>query len=304
MELIQQKKPALLVLAAGMGSRYGGLKQIDAMGPSGQTMPDYAVEDALRAGFGKVIFVIRQDFEKEFRSRIGCKYEDRIDTRYAYQSMDELPSGFSAPEGRTKPWGTAHAVWVARQHCDEPFAVINADDFYSADAYHQMAHFLSAGLACATLRIGMVGYHLTNTLSPHGSVNRGVCCVRDGNLLNVEEFTEIKYDKDGVLRGNGLNGTRQTLSESTVVSMNFWGFSPDIFSCLTKHFTEFLENYGTEAKSECYLPSVVNALVSSGRVSCPVLETKSPWFGVTYPEDKASVVENIKQLTQSGYSYA
>jgi dTDP-glucose pyrophosphorylase len=291
-------QPTLVLLAAGMGSRYGGLKQLDAMGPSGQTMIDYAVEDAIRAGFGKVVFVIRKDFEAVFRSQVGETHRSRIDVRYAFQDLYDLPGEHTVPTGRTKPWGTAHAVRAARACIAEPFAVINADDFYGREAYAQMAEYLTGQTNHSTLVVGMVGYILKNTLSPHGTVNRGVCSLNDSTLQTVEEYTQIGRDADGVLRGNDLSGTRAPLAENTVVSMNFWGFTPAIFKPLEARFEAFLRARGHEDKSEYYLPSLVDSLIAEGAVTCPVLQTESPWFGVTYPEDKAHVVTSIRELEQ------
>ncbi len=311
-------QPTLVLLAAGMGSRYGGLKQLDAMGPSGQTMIDYAVEDACRAGFGKVVFVIRKDFEEAFRTQVGERHSDQIDVCYAFQDLHDLPGSHTVPEGRTKPWGTAHAVRAARDCIAEPFAVINADDFYGREAYAQMATHLqalgheaegesNAGVrertrheAGNTLAASMVGYILHHTLSPHGTVNRGICSLKDGNLQSVEEYTSIGVDADGALRGENLACERVPLSKDAVVSMNFWGFSPAIFEPLEARFEAFVQARGGEEKSEYYLPSLVDSLIQEGAVECPVLQTESPWFGVTYPEDKARVVESIQKLTDAG----
>lgn len=293
-------QPTLVLLAAGMGSRYGGLKQLDAMGPSGQTMIDYAVTDARRAGFGKVVFVIRKDFEEAFRTQVGEKHSDRIDVRYAFQDLHDLPSGHSLPEGRTKPWGTAHAVRAARDCVAEPFAVINADDFYGREAYAQMAAHLSGRSNSEALTASMVGYILKNTLSPHGNVNRGICSIQEGLLQSVEEYTSIGYDEDGVLSGDNMAGQRVELPSDAVVSMNFWGLTPAIFEPLEARFEAFLQERRDEEKAEYYLPSLVDSLIQEGAVTCPVLQTESPWFGVTYPEDKARVVESIQQLTDAG----
>ncbi len=296
----QSMKPALLLLAAGMGSRYGGLKQLDPMGPSGQTMVDYAVLDAERAGFGKIVFVIREDFEAAFRQQVGKRYEDRIEVRYAFQRLEDLPEPFSLPEGRSKPWGTAHAVRAAREVIEEPFAVINADDFYGREAYRQMAAYLSGPTQTETLHTSMVGYVLKNTLSPHGTVNRGICEIDQGKLRRVEEYTGIGWDEDGALRGDNRQGQRSKLAPDAIVSMNFWGFSPEIFEPLEEGFRKFLSEHGDEMKSEYYLPSLVDALIRRGQTSCPVLQTDSPWFGVTYPEDKARVVASLYELTEAG----
>jgi NDP-sugar pyrophosphorylase family protein len=294
------QQPALLLLAAGLGSRYGGLKQLDAMGPSGQTMIDYAVFDAIRAGFGKVVFVIRKDFEAEFREKVGRRYEGQIAVEYAFQGLNDLPDGYTVPEGRSKPWGTAHAVRAAREVINEPFAVINADDFYGREAYAQMAEHLKAIENLKTLSLSMVGYVLKNTLSPHGTVNRGICRIEDGKLQSVEEYTSIGIDADGVLRGEALDGARVELQGDAIVSMNFWGFSPALFQPLEAAFEAFLAQRGKEMKSEYYLPSLVDQLIKDGRANCPALKTDSPWFGVTYTEDKSRVVESIRELTEAG----
>lgn len=291
-------QPTLLLLAAGMGSRYGGLKQLDAMGPSGQTMIDYAVIDAIRAGFGKVVFVIRKDFEAAFREQVGERLAGKIEIAYAFQDLHDLPGDYTLPEGRTKPWGTAHAVRAARDCIAEPFAVINADDFYGREAYAQMAGHLQD--LNNLLAVSMVGYTLRHTLSPHGTVNRGICSLQCGLLQSVEEYTTIGVDADGQLRGDNLSGERLPLSRGAVVSMNFWGFSPGIFDPLEAGFEAFLRQRGHEAKSEYYLPSLVDELIRTGAVECPVLRTESSWFGVTYPEDKARVVESIRDLTDAG----
>ena len=302
-------QPTLLLLAAGMGSRYGGLKQLDAIGPSGETMIDYAVKDACRAGFAKVVFVIRKDFEEDFRRQIGDKNAGKIELDYAFQDLHDLPRDHTPPEGRTKPWGTAHAVRAARNNITEPFAVINADDFYGREAYAQMAEQLQAIGAHSPdqssetgreLSACMVGYTLRNTLSPHGMVNRGICALDGGKLQSVQEYTAIGKDADGQLSGENLQNERVPLSAEAVVSMNFWGFTPAIFEQLEAHFEAFLQANAQEPKSEYYLPSLIDSLIKTGEVECSVLQTKSPWFGVTYPEDKARVIECIQKLTDAG----
>jgi len=293
-------QPTLLILAAGMGSRYGGLKQLDAMGPSGQTMLDYAVEDAIRAGFGKVVFVIRKDFEDAFREQVGERYSTRIQVEYAFQQLDDLPEGFQVPTERTKPWGTGHAVRAARHCIAEPFAVINADDFYGREAYATIAQHLSLLTDLDKLELCMVGYPLQNTLSPHGSVNRGICEIDQGQLVGVEEYTGICVDADGRLRGNALDQTRKPLAADCLVSMNFWGFTPALFTHLEAAFIDFLTAEIETPKSEFYIPSLIDQLVKDGVAPCPVLTADSPWFGVTYPEDKARVVADIKKLTDAG----
>jgi len=292
----------LLVLAAGMGSRYGGLKQMDPMGPSGETVLDYSVFDAIRAGFERVVFIIREDFAEAFKTGVGGRFAGRIQVDYAFQRLDDLPAGFSIPAGRSKPWGTAHAVRAARDSVKEPFAVINADDFYGRDSYERAAAFLKSPAAANGMsHYAMVGYPLENTLSDHGDVNRGIC-VRDsaGLLTQVEEYVSIEREADGVVRGNALDGTRRVIPEATPVSMNFWAFTPCFFQNLEDEFIAFLSARGLEEKSECYIPSVVDSLIRAGKADCRVLETTSQWFGVTYPEDKPHVVGSIQSLIDAG----
>lgn len=295
-------KPTLLVLAAGMGSRYGGLKQMDPMGPNGETVLDYSVFDAIRAGFGKVVFVIREDFAEAFKEGVGARFAGRIEVDYAFQKLDDLPQGFEVPEGRTKPWGTAHAVRAARHVIDGPFAVVNADDFYGADAYAVIARwFGNLGQPGGKSRYSMVGYPLRNTLSDHGAVNRGICRTGDDRLLSdVEEVVDIARGGDGVVRGSRLDGSITEIPDDSPVSMNFWGFTRSFFAELEEHFTRFLETHGGELKSECYIPTVVDDLIRSGLADCTVLETRANWFGVTYPDDKPHVVESIAALVAAG----
>jgi UTP-glucose-1-phosphate uridylyltransferase len=294
-------KPTLLVLAAGMGSRYGGLKQMDPMGPSGETVLDYSVYDAIRAGFGRVVFIIREDFAEAFKASVGARFASRIAVDFVFQKLDDLPDGFTVPEGRQKPWGTAHAIRAARHAVKEHFAVINADDFYGRDAYARAVVFVAQLPAGVTDEIAMVGYPLVNTLSDHGHVNRGVCKTDSlGNLSQVEEFLQIQREPDGSVRGNGLDGSRQVIPVTSLVSMNFWLFGPDFFDQLEMEFTRFLRDAGGQLKSECYIPSVVDRLISVGGVKCPVLCTEGQWFGVTYPEDKPNVVGSILALVKAG----
>jgi len=295
-------QPTLLVLAAGMGSRYGGLKQMDPMGPHGETVLDYSVFDAIRAGFGRVVFIIRKDFEEAFKQGVGSRFADRIQVDYAFQSLDDLPEGFTVPEGRTKPWGTAHAVRAARELVKEPFAVINADDFYGQDAYRRAAGFLSSPpSANGVAHYAMVGYPLENTLSDHGHVNRGICSHdTEDHLTNVEEYLDIHREEDGIVRGQALDGTRKPITNETPVSMNFWAFTPDFFQHLETEFLKFLSEQGNGGKTECYIPTVVDNLIQSGIADCRVLETTSHWFGVTYPDDKPHVVASIAALTEAG----
>ncbi|MGJ8653670.1 MAG: nucleotidyltransferase family protein [Opitutaceae bacterium] len=293
-------QPTLLILAAGMGSRYGGLKQLDPMGPNGETVLDYSVYDAIRAGFGKVVFVIRRDFADAFKSAVGDKFVDRIEVAYAFQELTDLPEGFSVPEGREKPWGTAHAVRAARNDIDTPFAVINADDFYGQDAYKQLAEYFNSSKDEPELRTCMVGYRLDNTLSEHGTVNRGLCLVENGSLRGVEEHSVIAKGEDGVIRGSDLTNKRVDIKADAIVSMNFWGFSPALFATLEAHFVEFLEAHGQEEKSECYIPTVIDELIKSEQTDCAVIETSGEWFGVTYPDDKPFVQASIQALIAAG----
>lgn len=294
-------QPTLLVLAAGMGSRYGGLKQMDPMGPNGETVLDYSVYDAIRAGFGRVVFIIREDFAEAFKQGVGSRFADRIKVDYVFQKLDDLPEGFTVPEGREKPWGTAHAMRAARETVKEPFAVINADDFYGADAYRRAVSFFSSLPNGSDNAMAMVGYPLLNTLSDHGHVNRGICKTDENGLLtNVEEYVNIEREADGVVRGTALDGKRHAVAEDTLVSMNFWAFGPGFFPKLEESFVRFLTESGTQLKSECYIPTVVDQLIHAGWEQCPVLRTTSPWFGVTYPDDKPFVVESIGKLIAAG----
>jgi hypothetical protein len=293
--------PTLLILAAGMGSRYGGLKQIDPMGPSGETVMDYSVFDAMRAGFGKVVFVIRRDFEAQFREQVAAKFEKRIPVEFAFQALEDLPAGFRVPAGRTKPWGTTHAMLAAEPLIQEPCVMINADDFYGRDAFESIARFLRTPQPSSERsQYCMVGFKLKNTLSSHGSVARGVCTAdTSGNLTSVTEMTKIFQTPAGA-ENREEGATVVPLSGEEPVSMNFWGFTPEIFEQLREAFLDFLRAEGAELKSECYVPKVVDLLIRSGRASVRVLPTSSRWFGVTYPEDKKSVQENIRSLVEAG----
>ena len=286
--------PTLLVLAAGMGSRYGGLKQIDPVGPSGETVLDYAVFDAQRAGFARVVFVIRKDFESLFREKIGARYAGRIAVDYVFQSVDALPEKFAVPPGREKPWGTGHAVWCARDAVKENFAVINADDFYGADSFAQLAKFLlvTCHTSHVTPEFAMVGFRLANTLSEHGAVSRGVC-VADaaGALRSITEQSGILPTEVGA--GKKFSGDE-------LVSMNCWGFTPALFPALDAQLREFLAARGGDAKAEFYLPAAVSEQIARGSASVRVLPTASAWFGVTYHEDKPRVTAAIAELVRRG----
>jgi NDP-sugar pyrophosphorylase family protein len=286
--------PTLLVLAAGMGSRYGGLKQIDPVGPSGETVLDYAVFDAARAGFGRVVFVIRREFEAVFREQVGAKYAGRIAVDYVFQAIDALPENLAVPAGREKPWGTGHAVWCARAAVRENFAVINADDFYGADSLRQLGGFLRGadGAAKGPAEYAMVGFRLANTLSEHGAVSRGVCAAdAAGRLRAIEEHTGIPAADVGA--GKKYSGDE-------TVSMNCWGFTPTVFAGLDAQLKEFIGARGGEAKAEFYLPAAVSTMIARGEAGVRVLPTESAWFGVTYREDKPRVVAAIAELVARG----
>jgi hypothetical protein len=290
-------KPALLVLAAGMGSRYGGLKQLDPVGPGGETLLDYSVHDALRAGFGRVVFLIRRDIEEEFRAKVGSRYAGQVAVDYAFQQLDDLPDGGTPPADRAKPWGTAHAVWCARGVLTEPFAALNADDFYGADSFRRMAAFLGAvDPGAQPPEFSMVGFRLDRTLSEHGTVARGLCEVDgSGLLLGVEELTDIARGPGGAI----VSGGRE-LPPAASVSMNFWGFTPQVFPLLESGLRQFLAAHGTNPKAECYIPTAVAGMISDGTARVRVLPTTSPWFGVTYREDRPQVVESLQQLVNAG----
>ena len=284
-------KPTLVLLAAGMGSRYGGLKQVDPVGPSGETLLDYSIYDALRAGYGKVVFIIRHDIEEQFREVVGKRFEGRVPVDYAFQELNDLPAGFKLPEGRTKPWGTTHAILAAGQVVREPFTVINADDYYGRASFREMAGHLTSG----SKDLAMVGFQLKNTLSEHGTVARGICGVgADGYLTSVEELTKIEKTPTGAREGD------RTFTGEELVSMNFWGFQPDVFPKLRANFAAFLQRAGQELKSECYIPASVNDLMVAGKARVKVLQSRDSWFGVTYKEDKPRVVESIAKLIQRG----
>ncbi|MEI7806877.1 MAG: sugar phosphate nucleotidyltransferase [Verrucomicrobiota bacterium] len=289
-------KPTLLVLAAGMGSRYGGLKQIDPVGPNGETIIDYSIFDALRAGFGKLVFVIRKDIEQQFREIVGARFEQRIAVEYVYQELDKLPAPFQLPAGRTKPWGTTHAILMAEGIVKENFAAINADDFYGQQAYKVLAQHLTSG----TPDYAMVGFILKNTLSAHGSVARGVSRVDANNYLtHIVEMMKIEPDGGGA-KNTEADGKITQLTGDEAVSMNFWGFTPALFPQLRVEFGKFLAKAGGEQKSECYIPATVGDIVTSGRAKCRVLRSADSWFGVTYREDRPQVVESIRQLIAKG----
>ena len=293
-------KLTLLVLAAGMGSRYGGLTQLDEVGPSGETVMDYSVFDAMRAGFDRVVFVIRKDIEEAFRAAIGSRYADRIEVAYAFQDMNDLPAGFRVPEGRTKPWGTGQAVYAARKLLDGPFAVINADDFYGADSYRKLAGYLKSAPEDGKIRGCIASFVLSNTLSENGSVSRGICSAdAAGNLSKVVENTKI-FRRDGKVISVQEDGAELEFTGEELVSMNSWGFMPELVGELERLFTGFLEEHGTELKSEFYLPFAVDTLIREGRAEIKMLKSEDSWFGITYREDKPFVQAALRKLVAEG----
>ena len=294
------KKPTLLILAAGMGSRYGGLKQLDPMGPHGETVLDYSVHDAIQAGFGKVVFVIRREIEEAFRKTVGHRYENQVELDYAFQQLEDLPEGYKVPDGRAKPWGTAHALRAARHCVTGSFAVINADDFYGADAYRGMASFFAKCQADQQAPLAMVGYALANTLSEHGPVNRGICRAADGKLQSIEEITDIERDRHGTILGSNRDGKEIRLEPEAPVSMNFWGFSDLIFQPLERHFANFLKYEAHVLNAEFYIPTFIDQMISREDAECDLLQTNGNWFGVTYPGDKPFVQQHIRELIHNG----
>ncbi len=295
-------KPTLLLLAAGMGSRYGGLKQLDGVGPNGETIMDYSIYDAIKAGFGKIVFVIRKDFEEDFRKKILSKYEGHIDAELVFQSLDALPEGFTCPEERVKPWGTNHAVMMAAKVIREPFCVINCDDFYNRDAFMVIGKYLSELPEGAKNQYAMVGFRIGNTLSENGTVARGICTVDDkGSLTTVVERTEIKRI-DGKVSYKDENEAWVQVDDNTPVSMNVWGFTPDYFDYSEAFFKEFLskEENRNSLKSEFYIPMMVNQLIQERTATVRVLDTTSKWFGVTYAADREDTVERVRKLIEEG----
>jgi len=291
-------KPTLLVLAAGMGSRYGGLKQIDPVGPNGEIILDYSIFDALRAGFGKVVFVIRHDIERDFRALVSKRWEDKVQVEYAFQQLDAIPAPFTVPEGRVKPWGTGHAILSAADKIAEPFSAINADDFYGQSGYALLGKALAQDSDPAVHY--MVGYPLKKTLSEFGTVARGICRVENGILQEVVERTKIASLGGGRARNDEGDGHPIDFTGDEIASMNFWGFKPSLFEELRTRFTTFLKNRGTELKSEFFIPFVVEELIVEGKASVKVLESRDSWFGVTYRDDKPAVQENIRSLIKAG----
>jgi len=282
---------SLLVMAAGMGSRYGGLKQLDAVGPSGETIIDYSVYDAIQAGFNKVVFIIRKDFEDEFRLQITEKYSGKIRVEFAFQDLHDLPDGFTCPEGRKKPWGTGHAILAASGMIHEPFVAINGDDFYGRESFKVVADYYLSGAD----DFSMVAFQLDKTLSTFGGVTRGLCTVKEGKLDTVIETGELQIAGQGVTSDRNIK-----LDGSEPVSMNVWGFTPVLFKYLREMFVKFLHDEGNKLKSEYLIPSVVNELIQSGREDVHVLRSASSWFGVTYKDDRPFVMEEIQKLIDHG----
>ena len=285
-----------------MGSRYGGLKQLDGLGPNGETIMDYSIYDAIKAGFGKIVFVIRKDFEDDFRQKVLSKYEGHIPAEVCFQAMDKLPEGFTVPEGRQKPWGTNHAVMMAKGLIHEPFCVINCDDFYNRDAYMVMGKFLSELPEGSKNRYSMVGFRVGNTLSENGTVARGICSKdNDGHLTEVVERTEIMR-VDGKVCYKDEEGKWVAVEDNTPVSMNMWGFTPDYFEYSDEYFKEFLSDAKNmeNLKAEFFIPLVVNNLIHEGTATVKVLDTTSKWFGVTYAADRQATVDRIQKLIEEG----
>lgn len=299
-------KPTLFLLAAGMGSRYGGLKQLDGLGPNGETIMDYSIYDAIEAGFGKIVWVIRKDFEEQFRTQILSKYEGKVKCELCFQAIDALPEGFCVPEGREKPWGTNHAVLMGKDVINEPFCVINCDDFYNRDAFKVIGKFLADLPEGARGQYAMVGFRVGNTLSENGTVSRGICSKNEeGNLTTCVERTKIARLEDGSVAyrdNNDENGEWVVVDENTPVSMNMWGFTPDYFEYSEEYFKEFLSDEANmkNLKSEFFIPLMVNKLITDGTATCKVLDTTSKWFGVTYSEDRPATVERIQGLVDDG----
>ncbi|NLZ95215.1 MAG: nucleotidyltransferase, partial [Bacteroidales bacterium] len=288
-----------LVLAAGLGSRYGGLKQLDGLGPKGETIMDYSIYDAVKAGFGKVVFVIRKSFEEEFKEKVTKKYEHLLPIEIVFQELDNLPEGFKLNPDRVKPWGTNHALMMGESVINEPFAVINADDFYGRKSYEVMANFLTQ-LEGSKNKYCMVGYRVGNTLSESGTVARGVCETDEySNLTGIVERTQIKRI-DGVVKFKDENDKWISLPDNKPVSMNMFGFTPDYFEYSDQFFVKFLKENGEDLKTEFFIPTLVNNLIVDGKTEMRVLDTTSQWFGVTYMEDRPFVVNKFKELVDKG----
>ncbi|MCF7855236.1 MAG: nucleotidyltransferase [Candidatus Pacebacteria bacterium] len=295
--------PTLVVLAAGIGSRYGGFKQIDPVGPAGEIVLDYSLYDAWKAGFGNVVFVIRDELEEPFREHFEPCLKGRMNVDYCHQRLDDLPGSFDLPASREKPWGTGHATYTVRNHVGEPFAVINADDFYGRDSYRKLSQFLTntAESAATPPTYAMVAFQLAKTLSPHGTVARGICSIdSEGFLQTVEEHTKIQAEESGEINGRDTAGNWRKLQGTDIVSMNMWGLTPAIFPELETRFRRFLRTHIAEQRAEFYLPTVVDELIQEQLCDVHVLRTAEHWFGVTYREDKEAVTTAIQSLVSKG----
>jgi len=293
-------KPTLLILAAGIGSRYGGMKQIDQVGPSGEAIIDYSLYDAIKAGFGKIVFVIRKEIEKDIREFLKHKLTGKIKMEFVHQELDMIPEGFTCPPDRIKPWGTAHAVWVAAKAIKEPFVAVNADDFYGRGSYLKMAEYLISNSRVNNTNFCMIGYQIQHTLSDFGSVSRGICEADEhSNLKAVVERTEI-FRKDERIVYRDENAKEIELSAETLVSMNIWGFTPSIFTHIEKQLSEFIRNNISNIKAEIYIPKIVNDIIRNGTGNVKILPATDKWFGVTYKEDKPLAVQNIIKLIEAG----
>lgn len=291
-------KPTLLILAAGMGSRYGKLKQMDSFGPNGETIIEYSIYDAIAAGFGKLVFIVRDSFKSEFETYFRSKLDGKIEMEFVSQELNNIPENMTYNSERQKPWGTAHAIWVARHVINEPFGVINADDYYGVEAYGQLAKFLTTQKESGDFAV--VAYYLRNTLSDHGTVNRGVCTLDgDGHLIDVKECVKIKRDTDGTISYPDEE-CAEVLSEDTLVSMNMWGFLPSYFGYCESMFVDFLTKEGMKLTSEFYIPTLIDYLIKNDILNVEVIDTESDWFGVTYQEDKPFVMEKITSLVHNG----
>ena len=292
-------KPTLVVLAAGMGSRFGGVKQMEGFGPQNQWLLEYSVFDAINAGFGKIVFILRDEILADFKSYFEKRLPKTIEREYVLQELNNVPSSFSVPESRQKPWGTGHAVLVTKQVVNSPFAVINADDFYGPEAFQQLVNFLQQANP-ETYEFGMVGYQLKNTLSENGSVSRGVCDVNSaGFLIQVDEHTKIFRDQTGTIVNTG-EGAQRELAEDTIVSMNCWAFTPQLFTSLEEQFSTFLQSRGQEQKSEFYIPFAVQELKDKNLATIKVMTSEDNWFGVTYAEDAKTVKEELAFMHENG----
>jgi NDP-sugar pyrophosphorylase family protein len=293
-------KPTLLILAAGIGSRYGGMKQIDQVGPSGEAIIDYSLYDALRAGFGKIVFVIRKDIENDIKEFLGDKIAGKAEVEFIHQELDMIPEGLVYPPDRVKPWGTGHAIWVAAKAIKEPFVAINADDFYGRGSYMKMAEYLISAGKTSSTEFCMIGYQIQQTLSEHGSVSRGICEADDQSYLRaVVERTEI-FRKNGRIVYRDENLKEVQVPGDTLVSMNIWGFTPAVFAYIEQQFSEFIRKNISNIKAELYIPKIVNEMIKDGNARVRILPAVDEWFGVTYKEDKPLAVEKIRELVQKG----